>query len=142
MRVFSLDRYFVWCAQLREHYQQVGAQVSPTPSYFESDAANDAFMYISYWFAGLHVVCEGWQELRLSDPEIDALLKSPHLDVLRRFRNGVYHYQPDYFSKKVMDAFALGKDFDDWMNSLMLAFARYFDEWRTSQTAALTQAQP
>lgn len=142
-KIFSLDRYFVWCAEMREHYQQVGAQVSPTPSFFENENANRALMYVSYWYAGLYVVCEGWKdELKLSDSEIDTLLESPHLDVLRRFRNGVYHYQADYFSKKLLDAFMLGRDFDEWVNSLMLAFAKYFDDWRKSQTGAMAQFQP
>jgi hypothetical protein len=47
--------------------------------------------------AGLFVVSEGWKDLKLSDTEVDALLKSPHLEKLKRFRHGVYHYQPDYF---------------------------------------------
>jgi hypothetical protein len=88
------------------------------------------------------VVCEGWQELKLVDPEIDVLLKSPHLDVLRRFRHGVYHYQADYFDPRFMNAFTLGKDFDDWITSLAHAFNRYLDAWARSQTAALTPPQP
>ena len=142
-KIFSLDRYFVWCAEMREHYQQVGAQVSPTPSFFENENATRAFMYVSYWYAGLYVVCEGWKdELNLSDPELDVLLKSPYLDVLKRFRNGVYHYQPDYFSNKLLNVFMLGEDFDAWINSLMLAFARYFRAWRESQTSATAKPQP
>jgi hypothetical protein len=93
-KIFSLHRYFMWAVAMREHYQETGQRLSPTPSFFESEAANEAFMYLSYWYAGLYVVCEGWQELKLSNPEIDALLSSPHLEILKRFRNGVYHFQP------------------------------------------------
>ncbi len=75
-------------------------------------------MYLSYWYAGLYVVCEGWQEAKLSDSEIDALLQSSHLEFLKRFRNG---FQADYFDKRFMDALVLGKDFDEWAESLMLA---------------------
>ena len=31
-------------------------------------------MYMSYWYGGLFVVCEGWQELGLSDAKVDPLL--------------------------------------------------------------------
>jgi hypothetical protein len=93
---------------------------------------------LCYWLAGLYVVSEGWQELKLSDPEVDALLKSPHVEKLKRFRHGVYHFQPDYFDKRFMDALALGDDFSEWAKSLMLAFARYFDAWIKGQTAALS----
>ena len=57
---------------MREHYLKVGMQVSATPSFFDNPDAGRAFMYLSYWYAGLYVVCEGWQEAKRSDPEIDA----------------------------------------------------------------------
>jgi len=140
-KVFSLHRYFLWCAEMREHYLQVGKRVSATPSFFENENAGRAFMYLGYWYAGLYVVCEGWQELKLSDPEIDALLQSPHLEFLNRFRNGVYHYQTDYFDKRFMDALVRGEDFDRWAESLTLAFARHLEAWAKSQTAALPAVQ-
>ncbi|HZI56428.1 MAG TPA: hypothetical protein VFF39_06615 [Verrucomicrobiae bacterium] len=142
-KVFSLHRYFAWCAEMREHYQQVGMQVSPTPSFFDNPDAGRAFMYLSYWYAGLFVVCEGWLEHKLSDPEIDKLLQSPHLEKLKRFRNGIYHFQPDYFDKRFMGALVAGEDFSEWAEALMLAFARYFDAWIKSRTSvASSGAQP
>jgi len=80
-------------------------------AFLKNEDANVTFVYLSYWYAGLYVVCEGWQELKLSDPEILDLLKSPHLEGLKRFRNGVYHYQADYFDKRLMRAFAGGAGF-------------------------------
>jgi hypothetical protein len=142
-KVFSLHRYFAWCAEMREHYRQVGMRVSPTPSFFDNPDAGRAFMYLSYWYAGLYVVCEGWQELKLSDTAIDALLKSPHLEKLKRFRNGVYHFQADYFDPRFMGALVAGEDFAEWAESLMLAFNRYFEAWIKSQTAcALPGTEP
>lgn len=126
---------------MQDHYEKVGQRFSPTPSFFENEAANEAFMYLSYWYAGLYVVCEGWQKLKLVDREIDALLKSPHMDVLKRFRHGVYHYQADYFDLRFMNAFTLGKDFDDCITSLAHAFNSYLDAWAKSQAVDLTPAQ-
>jgi hypothetical protein len=141
-KIFSLHRYFLWAITMQDHYEKAGQRFSPTPSFFENEAANEAFMYLSYWYAGLYVVCEGWQKLKLVDPEIDALLNSPHLDVLRRFRHGVYHYQAHYFDPRFMKAFTLGNDFDDWITSLAHALNRYLVAWARSQTAALAPAQP
>jgi len=141
-KTFSLHRYFMWCLAMREHYEEIAERFSPTPSFFENPAADEAFIYVSYYYAGLYVVCEGWQALKLSDPEIDGLLASPHLDVLRKFRNGVYHFQADYFDKRVMKAFMLGEDFDSWIISLIAAFLRFFNEWTEKQTAAFSAAQP
>jgi hypothetical protein len=138
-KIFSLHRYFISSIEMREHYREVGKQFSPTPSFFDSEDAGRAFMYLSYWYAGLFVVCEGWQDLKLADSEIDGLLASSNLELLKRFRNGVYHYQPDYFDKRLTNPFVLGKDFDDWVESLTHAFARYLDAWTRSQTAPLDQ---
>jgi hypothetical protein len=137
-KVFSLHRYSMWSMEMREHYFEVGKLVAPTPSFFDGPNAGRAFMYLSYWRAGLFVVCEGWQELKLSDPEIDELLESPYLEVLKRYRHGVFHYQADYFDDRFMKALLIGKDFDDWVDSLTYAFARYFDAW---VNAALAQAK-
>ncbi len=141
-KLFSLHRYFLWSLVMRDHYERTGQRVSPTPSFFENEAANEAFMYLSYWYAGLYVVCEGWQDLKLSDPEINPLLSSPHLETLKRFRNGVYHFQSDYFDKRFMFALVLGPEFDNWVIALANAFIRYFDAWINNQTGALAQSQP
>ena len=47
-KMVRLLRYFLWCAEMREHYLQVGKQVSPTPSFFENENTGWAFMYLSY----------------------------------------------------------------------------------------------
>jgi hypothetical protein len=66
-----------------------------------------------------------------------------HLEVLKRFRSGVYHYQTDYFDKRLLDPLMLGKDFDQWVESLRHAFAKYFDAWLKTTTAAESvQPQP
>jgi hypothetical protein len=36
------------------------------------------------WYGMLYVVVEGWQEAKLSDPEVDILLASPNTELLRR----------------------------------------------------------
>ena len=59
------------------------------------------------------------------------------------FRNGVYHYQADYFDNRLLEAFMLGKDFDEWVELLTHAFAKYFDAWLKTTTAAVSpQSQP
>ena len=141
-KTFSLNRYFIWSIEMRDHYRQVGKIVSPTPSFWDNEEAGRALMYLSYWCAGLYVVCEGWLELKLSNAEIDALLKSPHLDVLKRFRNAVYHFQPDYFDKRFMNALLLGDHFDNRIAALTHALAAYFEAWLKDTTATVSaQAQ-
>jgi hypothetical protein len=46
---------------------------------------HDPGIFMSYWYGGLYVVVEGWRELRLSDPKIDALLTSQNVNLLKRY---------------------------------------------------------
>lgn len=62
--------------------------------------ADDPGIFMSYWYGGLYVVIEGWIELGLHDPEIDILIASPHTKLLCRYRNGVFHFQKEYFDKR------------------------------------------
>jgi hypothetical protein len=57
---------------------------------------------MSYWYGGLYVVIEGWQELGLSDAVIDATLQSPNVHLLRRYRNGVFHFKKDYNDERFL----------------------------------------
>jgi len=43
------------------------------------------FLFTSYYHSALYVVVEGWQDLDLSDTEIDRLLASDNVGLLKRF---------------------------------------------------------
>jgi hypothetical protein len=77
------------------------------------------FMY--YWYASLYVVVQGFRNLRLIDPRINALLASPNVKELRRCWNGVFHYQPDYFSATLLEPIQ-SPNFIGWVRELMEAF--------------------
>lgn len=77
-------------------------------------------------YALTFVVIEGYRELNLQDPIIDKLLAiSPYADQLRRFRNGVFHYQTDPFGRKLMD-FMTAKESETWMLDLHKVFQQFF----------------
>ena len=89
----------------------------------------ESFLYFSYWYAGLFVVIEGWWELNLHDAVVDRLLESPHVGLLRRYRNGVFHFQRDYFDKRLTGFLAAAPKTVPWMRELTLQFGRFFLEW-------------
>src|ERR1700686_4096764 len=43
------------------------------------------------WYGMLYVVIEGWRVAKLSDPEIDQLLASRNVSLLKLFRDGTFH---------------------------------------------------
>jgi hypothetical protein len=90
--VVTLHKYFIWSNSMRTHLDEVLPRVSPELDWFEPEAMK-MNLYLSYWYGDLYVVIEGWTALGLSDIKIDALLKSPNVELLRRYRNGVFHFQ-------------------------------------------------
>jgi hypothetical protein len=89
-RVFAWARYVFWadveCQQYEAHEP---GDDEPTTGLL--------FVLMAQWYAALWVAIEGWRECPLSDSTVDELLTDPaferNLQLLRRFRNGVYHYQ-------------------------------------------------
>lgn len=126
-QVFALHRYFLQANQMRTYYDaRLTAEGAAKP---DDDAWTQQFIDLCLWYACLHVVIEGWQELKMTDPEIDNLLTSPHVDLLRRFRNGVMHYQARYWDDRFTDFMAEGASSAQWARVVNAQFGRFFLEW-------------
>jgi hypothetical protein len=80
---------------------------------------------MSYWYGARFVVVEGYQTLRLTDDAIDQLLDSPNTDLLRRYRNGSFHYQPTYFDSRFVDFLREGEATAEWVAQLHRELGRY-----------------
>ena len=81
------------------------------------------------WYGMLFVVIEGWRESKLSDPVIDDLLKSPNVQSLKQFRNGMFHYQKGEWLAPKMHLFfdqKVSPNSVTWVLSLTAEFRRYF----------------
>ncbi len=136
---FSLHRYFIWCDRMRVHLEAVLEKAEPTGN---PGLDIEHFMYMSYWYGGLYVVVEGWKELGLHDAEIDKLLDSPNVDLLRRYRNGVFHFQKDYFDNRFYDFMTVGADTVKWIRSLRDEFSRWFLNWAKSRRESQKVSNP
>jgi hypothetical protein len=129
----SLHHYFVVAARMRHHFEsnlvaveepRVAALQDPDLAAFELfSGPRGNFMY--YWYARPYVVVQGFGNLKLIDPRINALQASPNVKALRRCWNGVFHFQPDYFSAKLLEPMQ-SPNFIGWMRELMEAFGAYF----------------
>jgi len=78
--LLALHRYFIWANRCRIHFEracdaQHPQQALPVSLWFAAERS----MFLSYWYAALYVVVEGWKELGCQDGEIDALLTSPNV---------------------------------------------------------------
>ena len=120
---FTLHRYFIWADRMKVHFDEVLRSKNKDDETYELET----FLYMSYWYAGMYVVIEGWKELKLSDKIVDSLLTSRNVDLLRKFRNGVFHFQKQYFSeKKFVPLITEGEDVVYWIRSLRDVFGLYF----------------
>jgi hypothetical protein len=124
----ALHRYWIWANALRTHFDKIimnntDLQHKKGIRWF----ADYEGVFLSHWYSALYVVVEGWKELRLTDKEINRLLESPNVERLRRFRNGVCHFQPDYLDKKFL-GFMAEPTSVEWVRTLNREFGRYFLE--------------
>jgi hypothetical protein len=80
---------------------------------------------MSFWYASLYVVVEGWLELGLKEPNADRLLESPFVDLLRRYRNGVFHYQREMWDERFENFLREGGAAARWVRHLHLALGNW-----------------
>jgi hypothetical protein len=123
---FSLHRYFIWANRMRTHFDELLKNSSRGGREDGSDI--EEWLYMAFWYGGLYVVIEGWQELGLHDERIDSLLQSPNVDLLRRYRNGVFHFQKKYHDDRFYEFLKSGKTAVVWVRELNRQFGRWFLE--------------
>jgi len=135
-QIHCLHRYYCWTtlmkrdfeAALKKHGRCDSSDAKALVEWSFRFMSGEPGMYMSYWYGGLHVVCEGWNELGLSDPKVDALLASPNLDLLRLYRNGSFHFQKDYFTHKFTQ-FQMEPKSVAWVRDLQDALGAWFLKW-------------
>lgn len=128
-------RYLSWADQHRKRLY----------NFFEAegDAASSGhtarfITYTSQFFASLWVVVEGYNELTLRDNFVDSILRNPlgHADLLRRCRNGVYHFQPDLLASRLGDFLSATQSALAWVYALHSELIRVF--WHFPERAGMT----
>lgn len=124
--IFTLHRYFIWADRMRVHFDKA-AKTGGLRS-IASREGLDVFLYMSAWYGSMYVVIEGWRKLGLSDHKIDQLLNSPNVELLKRYRNGVYHFQKDYFDNRFLD-FMKSEGSATWIRELRQELSRFFLDW-------------
>lgn len=91
-KTFAWARYLYWTDIHRRRLDEWVEQ----PDREETTWGSHFFALASQFYAFLYVSLEGWRRLRFENPVVDALLESSpdYVDLLRRFRNSVFHYRP------------------------------------------------
>lgn len=128
--VITLHRYYIWANRMRTHFDAVLARREETSA---AGFPIEAHMYMSLWYSCLYVVIEGWRKLGLKDETICTLLESPNTTLLRRYRNGVFHFQPKYFDRKSLGLIEQGENVVNWVRTLNHELGRFFLQCNENQ---------
>ena len=132
--IFVLYRYFLaadtmrryFLEQLRDEQYWRALQEHPELGYAVMFHLGPPGIAMAYFYSAMYVVVEAWRELGYSDSKIDALLESPLVELLRRFRNATFHFQRDFVSDKWADFVAAGEESSRWLQQLRAAFSEFF----------------
>lgn len=125
--LMAWGRYLSWCDLHRRRFEAWIGE----PHDLSTSADRWHFIALaSQWYASLWVVIEGWREAAFDDATIARLLDESveHCEGLRRYRNGVYHYQPRLIEPRLVDFLAEADQTVPWIDTLHDEFLRFFDE--------------
>ena len=119
-QILSLSRYFMWAGIMRDLMLR---SFSRDDESNEGDLGVTTFAMMSYWFGSLHVVVEGWHELKLSDTNVDALLgDADKVKDLKWCRHAAFHYQKELYHDKFLRIMRGEQGSADWARDLHEAF--------------------
>lgn len=82
-------------------------------------------MYMNLWYALLYTVIEGWKKLRLKDEELVKMLRSKNVDLLRKYRNYVFHFGDEKIEN--LDLLK-SKESAFWIQNVHAALGKWFRE--------------
>ena len=139
----SLHRHWVWADRMKELFEFYLEKEWPIP---DEDLKPDSphlisslFTCMCLWYGLLYATCDGIE----AHAKVKVASIAPDYDKasakLRRFRNAMFHVQPEYWSDKLMDVIgdgnlpdtirAIHKQVGDWLEGQLRPVAeRNFDE--------------
>lgn len=120
-----LHRYYLWAYRMQAHHAAIGKR--PLEPGFQMQRWKVAsFQYGGLWLSQLYVVVEVWRMLKFSDQTIVQLLQSGYVESLRRLRNALFHFQPDYSDARVALFFGDDSEPVKWATEVHGAFDKWF----------------
>ena len=126
LELHLLHQYFVWADRMRVHFEAALQVPTPEDIYIPLFQEPEKWLYMCYWYASAYTVVEGFVELGLKDARVEAFLaQTVYVDKLKRFRNGVFHFQKKLMDERFLDFIAL-PDGGKWLTELWHALGDFF----------------
>ena len=128
IELVALHKHWITADSVNYSMRARGAPPSEIKGVKDLGELHSRSLALFVWYGLLFVVIEGYQELKLKDNAIDELLKRTELvDLLRRLRNGTFHYQKNPLNPRITN-FLLHDDTAKWLNQVNRAFNKFFVE--------------
>jgi hypothetical protein len=132
-RMLSWGRYLYWSELMRHRWDEYMTQhgdKAPIPGFLAASG---------FWGGSLYVVIEGWDQMKLTDQVIDALLRQrTNKEGLKKLRKAMFDFHPSFFSQDLMN-FTRTDDMTLWQITLHEEFCRFFREWVDSLPGTLAE---
>lgn len=125
IQILNLHKYFIRANRMRDLFDKLCKE-------YNSEKINkqrfdiETEIYMALWYGLLYVVIEGWERLNLKDEKIDKLLKSNNVKLLKNYRNGIFHFQKEYYSEKHIRFITEGNNSVSWVRELNSQFGHFF----------------
>jgi len=119
----ELESMIAWGQYIHWSHLQTERHSSMAEEYSEAEF----FGSVAHCLASQYIVIEGWQELNMHDEYIETLLAKyeDYVDIFRRSRNAVYHYQHKMIDKRIGEAMG-GKEHLAFIAVLQMEFERFW----------------
>jgi hypothetical protein len=128
-KMMAWARYLYWADIAREEFLDFDREIRGDT---ESNRDNwwRLFSIMSRWYASMWTVIEGWDVIKGKDDKIGLLLqKADNRNTLKRYRNGVYHFQISLVESKFSEMLSTKEVMMPWIDKLHMEFLRYYWEW-------------
>jgi hypothetical protein len=116
----ALRRYFLHTARNRDLF--LVEQKRKSPRFLHKDRSR---AHLELWYACLSTVLEGWKKERINHAPVTEMARDHRkIDLLKKYRNAVFHYSPDYDDLRFV-AVSEEADFEEWALKLHMQLARF-----------------
>ncbi len=123
MQVTWLDKYWITADFAWIDFNQSVKRALADP---EKDYIVERISRLTLWGATLYVVIEGWRKWKFSNVVVDEMIEDPKAEMLRQFRNKIFHAETGVIHPFVQD-FVDTPDSFRWSYNLHRAFGIYFN---------------
>jgi hypothetical protein len=122
---FAWLRYLYWADLARQDWDDFAAREGNADEWV---CWWGSFARMSHFYAAEYVVIEGWREAKFSDAVIDEVLNRwpDLLELLRLYRNGVFHYQPKLVESRFIGFLKESENSMPLVYYLHSEFCRYY----------------